>query len=169
MDSEQNGTSTEHLIAPKEFWGALGRRPIGVSIATTMGPNGPEGLLALSATHFSGSPPVMSVAISRSTSALSTILHSGSFAINFLSADADLIYERFSSAEAPKGSARFSELSWHTMRTGAPVFTSVTGAMDCELDGYFEKDGTVLVFGRVVAIASNPDVSALIYPRNMKR
>lgn len=150
-------------ITIKDFWNGLGARALSATIVTSNGGEGPAGFVALSATHFSASPPLMTVAASRSTTALQAILDSGIFAINFLSVNGRDVYERFAARDAPKGAERFSGLAWNPGTSGAPVFEAVTGYVECRLDGRFERDDTTLIFGRVLAMHRNPDARPLIH------
>ena len=150
-------------ITSRDFWAALSARVTSVMIVTTLGPDGPEGFVGLSATHFSASPPLMTVAVSESTSALTPILHSGAFAINFLSDRGEPIYERFAARDAPKRSARFHGLAWHPLATGAPIFEEVVGAIDCRLEEALTRGDTRLLFGRVVGYRRLADRRPLLH------
>lgn len=145
------------------FWSALGARAISATIVTTRGAAGPAGLVALSATHFSAAPPLMTVAVGGGTAALADICASGAFAVNFLSTEGRAIYERFAARDAPKGAARFEGLEHAGLETGAPVFSAVTGALDCRLEEVLERAGTHLVFGRIVATRRHPEARPLLH------
>ena len=150
-------------LTPGAFWGAIGMRAAGVAIVTAAGADGPAGFLALSATHLTASPPTMTVSIDGRTSALAAVRASNSFAINFLSDEATEIYERFTSKDGPRGADRFAGLDYTRLTTGAPVFSQVTGALDCRLEEAIERFGTVLAIGRIVNLVSNKEASPMIH------
>lgn len=150
-------------LTPGAFWGAIGMRAAGVAIVTAEGGDGPAGFLALSATHLTASPPTMTVSIDGRTSALEAVRESRAFAINFLNSDAGEIYERFTSRDGPKGAERFQDLDYTRLTTGAPVFSQVTGALDCRLEEAIERFGTVLAIGRIVNLVSNKEASPMIH------
>ena len=150
-------------LSPGQFWDAMGMRATGVAIITTTGAKGHAGFLGLSASHYSAAPPVMTAAVSTRTSALNTILESGIFAINYLSDEGIGIYERFSSRDAPKGSARFDGIDVNRLATGAPVFEPITGAIDCEVLEVVDRLDTALVFGTAVDYRRFPKRHPLVH------
>ncbi|MBY8977151.1 flavin reductase [Rhodobacteraceae bacterium NNCM2] len=150
-------------LTPGDFWRALGMRATGVTIITTKGAKGPAGFMALSATHLSAAPPLMTISVSASTSALPVLLESGAFAINYLSEGGREIHDRFTARDAPRGSARFEGLAWSELKTGAPVFDAVTGALDCRVEEVIERHGTSLVIGRIVGKMTRPEARPLVH------
>lgn len=150
-------------LTPGTFWAAIGMRAAGVAIVTAQGRDGPAGFLALSATHLTASPPTMTVSIDGRTSALAAVRESGSFAINFLSSDALDIHEVFTAKDGPKGAERFRDLDYTRLTTGAPVFSQVTGALDCRLEETIERFGTVLAIGRIVNLVANKEAKPMIH------
>lgn len=149
----------------RSFWGALGIRATGVAIVTASGEHGPSGFLALSATHLAASPPTMTISVSLTTSAYADIVASGHFVINYLSADARDIYDRFTAKDAPKGAERFAGLDYVAGETGAPVFTSTTGALECKVEEIIERHGTALVLGTILWAHQNDGASPMIHFR----
>lgn len=145
------------------FWQAQGMRAMGAAIVTAAGPERPAGFLALSVAHFSADPPVMTVAVSPSTSALAAIRSSGTFAINWLAGDAAEVLARFTGKDAPKGADRFSGLALDAFASGTPILPGIAGAMDCRVEDEVERFGTVLLFGRLAAVAPASGQGALVY------
>src|SRR5690606_28572306 len=103
------------------FWKALGARAIGSAVVAARDQSGPAGFLALSATHLCASPPILMVSTSCRTSALSTILNSGHFTINYLADDDFAVAETFGGKGPLTGAHRFVEGRWTTLSTGAPI------------------------------------------------
>ncbi|TWF58403.1 flavin reductase family protein [Neorhizobium alkalisoli] len=149
-------------LSAKDFWKAIGARAIGATIVTAADENGPAGFVALSATHFSASPPTMTVAIGENTSALKPILETGMFAINFLSAEGRAIYERFSSRDAPKGAERFAGFDWSAGAEGLPIFKATTAVIECRLEDHIKRGDTYLLFGRITGLHHDQDAKPLI-------
>lgn len=150
-------------IDPGTFWRAIGARATGITIVTATGNDGPAGFLALSATHLTASPPIVTVAIDMRTSALESIRQNGAFAINYLSMESQDVFERFTTKDGPKGSARFEGIATSALSTGAPIFDSVVGALDCRLEEAIERFGTVIALGRVVDFLSHADRKPMIH------
>ena len=145
--SESGGTD----LSIGEFWKLIGARPVSVPVVAARDEKGPAGLLALSATHVSATPPTMLVAVGSSTSALPTIRAAGSFSINYLPEDAIDVAGIFGGKTDLKGADRFEEGKWSVLETGAPVFRDACLVLDCVIDSTFECRGTELIVGRIVA------------------
>lgn len=148
---------------PKDFWAAQGLRAIGSALVTAEGASGPAGFVALSATHLTAQPPIMTVAVMPTTSALEAIRASGAFAINYLSTEARDVLGRFMGRDAPKGAVRFEGLDCTRLVTGAPVLPGIVGALDCRLEDETERFGTVLIFGRIVAMTRSEGARPLVH------
>ncbi|MDS1136181.1 flavin reductase family protein [Nitratireductor indicus] len=132
------------------FWKAIGVRAVGAAVVAARNEAGPAGLLALSATHLCASPPILMVSIGRKTSALSTILDSRHFSINYLAEDDAELAETFGGKGPLKGSERFSQDRWTTLSTGAPILKGAIGALDCELEETIERHDTIIALGRLI-------------------
>ncbi|HWJ75458.1 MAG TPA: flavin reductase family protein [Kaistia sp.] len=152
-----------NTIEPANFWRAVGFRAIGAAVVAARNADGPAGLLALSTAHLSQSPPTMTCAVGLTTSALSTILEAGHFAISFLSEDQGDVAERFGGRTALKGAERFEPARWDVLKTGAPVLKDAVGALDCELDEAIQRHGTMILIGRIVAFHSAGGLTPLVY------
>jgi flavin reductase (DIM6/NTAB) family NADH-FMN oxidoreductase RutF len=149
----------------KQFWQAVGQRATGSTVVTTRGSGGPAGFLGLSATHVGADPPTMLVSVDKRTSALNAILEARHFAINYLPDDAADLADAFAGKTSAKGADRFEAKSWTSLATGAPILQGAVGVIDCELVETIERDGVVIIFGRVVAASNNPDARPLIHFR----
>ena len=137
---------------------------MGVSIVTARGADGPAGFLGLSATHVCADPPLMLVSIDRRTSALAAVLGAKHFAINYLPRDAEAVATAFGGKTDAKGADRFEAGKWTTLSTGAPVFATAVGALDCVLEETIERHDVVIAIGRVVNFFAG-DGEPLIYFR----
>jgi flavin reductase (DIM6/NTAB) family NADH-FMN oxidoreductase RutF len=163
--SAETEPAPEKTIDGKSFWGTLGQRPIGASIVTAQGADGPAGFLALSASHVTANPPTMLVSIDDRTAALAALTHGRHFAINYLPADARDIAEMFGGRGTIKGVDRFEAGRWHTLTSGAPVFKDAIGVFDCVLEETFRYGSTTIAIGRVVDLAAKGDSEALVFFR----
>ena len=139
----------------KTFWRLMGARPVSVPVVAARGPDGPAGLLGLSATHVAASPPSMLVCVGQSTSALQTIKSSGAFAISYLPEGAEETAEIFGGRRGLSGADRFAEGEWVTMTTGAPILANAVLALDCRVSAVFVHEGTELVVGRIEDYATS--------------
>jgi len=147
----------------RDFWDAQGIRAIGSVIVTTEGTTGPAGFVALSATHLTADPPIMTIAVMPSTSALETIRETKAFAINYLAAGADTLLTRFMGRDALKGAARFEGLACTRLESGAPILPDIVGAIDCRVEDEVERFRTLLIFGRILTMVRFPEVQPLVH------
>lgn len=152
-------------IDMKQFWQAIGQRATGSTIVTARSGDGPAGLLGLSATHLCADPPTMMVSVDKKTSALPTILEAGHFAINYLSSEQRQLADIFGGKSELKGADRFTAGSWRRLATGAPTLADAVGVIDCELVETIERYNVVIVLGRVIATANNPNAAPLLHFR----
>lgn len=155
----------EKMIDAGMFWGAIGNRAVGATIVTAQGSNGPAGFLGLSATHVTADPPTMLVSVDMKTTALAAILEAQHFAINYLPRNAEDVVSHFSGKTDLKGADRFEAGRWGRLSTGAPVFNDAIGAIDCSLEEFFERYGTVVALGRVVDLTASDAAEPLVYFR----
>jgi flavin reductase len=149
-------------IDAKTFWMLMGARPVAVPVVAARDTQGPAGLLALSATHVSATPPTMLVAVGRSTGALNTIKASGAFSISYLPQGAEETADIFGGRRGLSGADRFAEGQWSTLSTGAPVFNDAVAVFDCRVDRIFENDGTDLIVGSIVAYRTDAERRPLL-------
>ena len=152
-------------IDVKQFWQAVGQRATGSTIVTAQSASGPAGFLGLSATHICADPPIMMVSIDKRTAALATILEAQHFAINYISSEQKTLADIFGGKSDLKGADRFSTNSWTRLATGAPALSGAVGTIDCEVIETMERHNVVLVFGSVVATASDPNTAPLVHFR----
>lgn len=156
-------------IDVKSFWRTLGERATGITIVTTRGVEGPAGFLGLSASHVCADPPTMLVSIDDRTSALSAVLESRAFAINYLPASARDVADIFSGKSQLKGADRFETGRWSTLASGAPVFNDALGVFDCTLETTYRHGNTTIAIGRVIDLIAKGSGEPLLFFRGQYR
>lgn len=144
-----------------KFWRTLGERPIGATVVTATGAEGPRGFLGLSAAHVTASPPTMLVSVDRKTTALGAMLESRHFAVNFLAQGTADLANMFGG----KGEKVFDPDLWDTLATGAPVLRSALGVFDCELSQVVEEGDISILIGRVKGVRAAGEGAPLIFFR----
>jgi flavin reductase (DIM6/NTAB) family NADH-FMN oxidoreductase RutF len=149
-------------IDPRTFWRLVGQRPVGATIVTASGVDGPRGFLGLSATHLSADPPLMLVSIDKRTSGLASVLSARHFAINYLAVGSAALADVFAGKAGITGAARFEGAPWGALTTGAPIFLEAVASLDCSLEETIERNGMMIAIGRVVDFAVKPDAEPLI-------
>lgn len=153
----------------KTFWRAIGGRVLGACVAAARDENGPAGLLALSATHLTATPPMMMMSVGNTTSALSTIQNAGHFSLNILGAGHAPIADIFGGRAGISGADRFHEDQWDTMITGAPTLIGALGVLDCSLEETIERHDTNIMIGRLRAYRSHDGQPLAAYGGRMLR
>ena len=137
-------------VSPKTFWRLIGQRAVGATIVTARDDRGPAGFLGLSASHVCADPPTMLVSVDQRTSALSTIIAAGHFAINYLPGGRAELVDVFGGKSGLSGADRFDPVLWSTLSTGAPTLNEAVGAMDCRVTEIIERHSVSVIFGHVV-------------------
>ena len=125
----------------------------------------PAGFLALSAAHVTANPPTMLVSIGQKTSALSAVVESGSFAINYLAKEREDLAALFGGRGSEKGADRFKLGEWTTLMTGAPVLVGAVGSIDCRVEETIERYDVTIVLGRIVDWTQSTDRLPLVLQR----
>jgi flavin reductase (DIM6/NTAB) family NADH-FMN oxidoreductase RutF len=135
-------------VSPELFRRACALFPTGVAVLTTRTLDGtPHGLTVNAFCSLSLNPPLVLVAVDRICSLLETFESSGHFAINFLSADQQLLSVRFS--ELPEG--RFSGVPWYPGADGAPLLEGSIGSIECRTTSIIDAGDHRALIGEVVA------------------
>ena len=103
------GPGSAEAMDPKQFRQALGMFATGVTVVTTIAPDGsPRGLTANSFTSVSLTPPLVLVCIDRAAKSYTAFTQGNGFAINILSQDQRELSQRFASKTADK----FAGVDW---------------------------------------------------------
>jgi flavin reductase (DIM6/NTAB) family NADH-FMN oxidoreductase RutF len=136
-------------IEPELFKTGMRRLAAGVTIITTFHEGERRGLTATAVCSVSMAPPTLLCCVNRQGSAHDSILASGLFAVNVLTADDHALAERFGGSEL--GEARFSEGAWGVLETGAPILKSAFVGFDCRVVQAFDGASHTIFLGEVVA------------------
>jgi flavin reductase (DIM6/NTAB) family NADH-FMN oxidoreductase RutF len=140
---------------------AMRAYPQGVTVATTIGPNGPTGLTVSSFTSVSVEPPLILISIAKG-SAIHDLFHeTKSYAINFLADDQKSVSDRFAGRTRVKD--RFEGLSFTKGVTGSPIIDGVRVAIECRAWRVYEGGDHSILVGRVVSAKAFNSKRPLVY------
>ncbi|MGG1949247.1 flavin reductase family protein [Trinickia sp. NRRL B-1857] len=140
-------TIQEKAIDIAEFRRALGAFVTGVTVVTTIQPDGsPRGFTANSFTSVSLDPPLILVCIARTASSYEVFSQTRHFAISVLAEDQKAVSGVFASKAADK----FTQVAWHTRLTGAPVMDGAAASFDCVTHEVVDAGDHIILIGRVV-------------------
>ncbi len=138
-------------IERDDFRRVLGNFASGVTVVTTLGPDGaPYGLTATAFTSVSLDPPLVLVCVDKRAESLPHLQASQLFAVNFLAGGDEERSRRF----AVSGGDKFSGVSWSAAVTGAPILANVVGYVDCRVVQTLSAGDHLIFVGQVEAAAA---------------
>ncbi|MEU1056254.1 flavin reductase family protein [Streptomyces sp. NPDC005876] len=159
---------TDHTIlsaeeaGPDEFRDMMSGFPSGVSVVTTVGPDGlPRGMTCSSVCSVSLAPPTIVVCLRHGSPTLEGVLGSGNFALNLLHSGAESVAVLFASGD-PR---RFDTTPWNSSpTTGGPHLVRDAHAVaDCAVTLTQRVGDHVAVFGRTRQITRHQRRAPLLY------
>jgi len=128
------------------------RTPVGVAVRTFMA--------------LAGEPPLVAVALPRTSRALSVLLSSGVFAISVLAAEQAAVARHFTSGLP--AAERFDGIVWHGGEGGLPLIDGALAILECQLDRDMAAGDQVIVLGRVTRASVPPESGEpLLYHRGV--
>ena len=140
-------TSQERTIDTAEFRRALGAFVTGVTVVTTIQPDGsPRGFTANSFTSVSLDPPLVLVCIAKTASSYEVFSQTKHFAVSVLAED----QKNVSGVFASKAADKFAQVAWCARTTGAPVMDGAAASFDCTTHEVVDAGDHVILIGRVV-------------------
>ena len=139
----------------------LGHYPTGVTVITAAPATGPVGLAVGSFASVSLDPPLVAFFPDRGSSSWPQIEASGSFCVNILAEDQEVVCRRF----AAKGDDKFAGLGWRPARSGSPLLDGVLAWIDCDIESVTDAGDHHFVLGRVRDLAVVHDGSPLLFFR----
>ena len=144
-----------------QFRQVLGHFPTGVTVVTAAPASGPVGLAVGSFASVSLDPPLVAFFPDRGSSSWPHIEEAGSFCVNILSEDQEVVCRRF----ATKGDDKFVGLGWRPCHSGAPLLDGVLAWIDCDIDSVTEAGDHYCVMGRVRDLGVGQDGGPLLFFR----
>ena len=143
--------STE--VSPAELREAMGHFATGVTVITSVGPDGmPVGTTANAVTSLSLDPPLVLACFELSSVTLAAIRDHGAFAVNVLGHRQRHLSANF----AKRGlSAVWEGVSHHRGATGSPRLTDVIAVIECTLEHALPGGDHEIVIGRVRHVETN--------------
>ena len=144
-----------------KFRQVLGHFTTGVTVVTATAPSGPVGLAVGSFASVSLDPALVAFFPDRGSSSWPHIEAAGSFCVNILAEDQEVVCRRF----ATKGDDKFVGLGWRPAASGAPLLDGVLAWIDCDIDSVTDAGDHFCVMGRVRDLAVAHDGAPLLFFR----
>lgn len=153
-------------VSQEDFRKVMGRFATGVTVVTTCDGEHRLGITVNAFSSVSLDPPLILVAIEKTSYLHQMILRNGYFAVNILSEDQrDLSVCFAGHSEARRN---FCDAASHTAVTGAPVLDDSLGWIDCHVENIFPGGDHSIIVGRVVALGAT-EGRPLLYQRGKYR
>jgi flavin reductase len=153
-----------HTAERTAYVSAMGAVATGVSIVSTDGPAGQFAMTVSAFSSVSADPPTVLACINRRSPLVAAVRRNGVFCVSVLGAEHAGIADRFAGRPRDGLAYDFSTAAWGSLETGAPYLAEAVAAFDCELDQAIDQGSHLVVFGRVVAVASGGS-QPLVYAR----
>ena len=134
----------------KDFRRALGQYPTGVTVITTLEPDGtPRGFTANSFTSVSLAPPLLSVCIAKSAASCEVFCEASHFAVNVLEEGQKDISGLFATQRPDK----FQVARWRKGEAGTPLIEDSSAWFECRRHDRVEAGDHIILIGRVIDFA----------------
>ena len=144
----------------RAFRDALGSFATGVTIATTLAPDGePVGVTASSFNSVSLDPPLVLWSLAKSSHSRPAFCESGHFAVHVLSAAQEELSNRF----ARSGEDKFSGVDWKEGQLGSPVLSQYAARFECRTRHQYEGGDHIIMVGEVVDFEARDEAPLLFH------
>lgn len=150
------------IFEQSELRRVLGSFCSGVTVVTTMTPDGPAGFTCQSFSSLSLDPPLVLISPAKSSKTWPVIREASTFAINILAED----HDGFSGQFARSGTDKFAGVSWTEGPQGSPILPGVVAWAECELWAEYEGGDHTIVAARVLALGDEADTRPLLFFRS---
>ncbi len=146
----------------KQLRTALGQFATGVAVITAQDAAG--GLIGLTMSSFNSvslDPPLILFSVDRRANSLKALLDAEGYAVNILSRDQEELSNRFARALSDK----WSNVEHSLGHAQAPLLHGAIAHFECAPYGQHDGGDHVIVVGRVLRFAFNPDAEPLVFFR----
>jgi flavin reductase (DIM6/NTAB) family NADH-FMN oxidoreductase RutF len=157
-------THTDAGISSEDFRRAVGHFATGVTVVTSIGPDGqPVGTTANAVSSLSLDPPLILVCFDRASLTLEAIRHHGAFVVNVLAAPQQELSANFA--------RRGVEAAWEGVEhrpgpTGSPRLEGALATLECTVEHSLPGGDHEIIIGRLrYAETSSDDATPLLFWR----
>lgn len=134
-----------------------------VTIVTAGKDNDVAGLTATAVCSLSATPARLLVCLNRFGATFSTLLASGEFCVNILSADQQALAAEFAGKTGKTGAGKFDDADWELSDEYSPRHLRALASVRCRLHSMTVLDTHAVVIGDVTQVAVGPLGSSLLY------
>jgi flavin reductase (DIM6/NTAB) family NADH-FMN oxidoreductase RutF len=146
----------------RDFRGALGQFPTGVTVITALDENGkPIGCTASSFNSVSIDPALVLWSVDKSAFSAAIFEKAEYFAVNILSENQVDISNRF----AGRGEDKFKDVSYSSGLGGAPLFEGCGAQFECKTWNVYEGGDHLIIIGEVEKYTHDNSLTPLVFSR----
>ncbi|MEU2657733.1 flavin reductase family protein [Streptomyces sp. NPDC007325] len=152
----------ERLIDPAVFRDVLGRFASGITVVAALDGGEPAGFACQSFASLSLDPPLVMLAVGRSSTSWPRIERAGRFCVTILAED----QRTTCAALGRSGPDKFAGVPWSVSEHGTVRIDGALAHVECELHEVYEAGDHHLVTAHVVALDAGEDRRPLLYYRS---
>ncbi len=144
-------TFTPGPDSARDFRDALGCYGTGVTVVTTMSPDGPMGMTANSFASVSLDPALVLWSPAKTSRRHTIFANASHFAIHIMAEDQDALARHF----AQQGDG-FGAVDWHLSEENLPILDGCLARFECATDAVHDGGDHSIIVGRVIRAAHRP-------------
>ncbi|GLK79187.1 flavin reductase family protein [Methylopila turkensis] len=150
--------ASEPDVDSAAFKAAMRRLAAGVTVVTSRHGGTVNGMTATAVCSVSAEPPLVLVALNRSSASHGVVSRGGAFALNFLREDQSELATYF----AGRDGKSFDAVPHRLGPTGCPLIEGCSARLDCVLESRHDEGTHTIFVGRVVR-AETDEGAPLVY------
>ncbi len=152
MQAKSPASASSAAVEPTEFRKALAQYATGVTVITTLAPDGaPAGMTANSFTSVSLDPPLVLWSVSREAASFDAFRRGSRYLVHVLAGDQLALAQRF----ATRGADKFGETNWQPGPHGLPLLAGGVAWFECSNRSQYDEGDHVILVGRVESFGAN--------------
>ncbi|WP_329619171.1 flavin reductase family protein [Streptomyces sp. NBC_01255] len=152
----------ERLIDPADFRDVLGRFASGITVVAALDGGEPVGFACQSFASLSLDPPLVMLAVGKSSSSWPRIERAGRFCVNILAEE----QRDTCAALGRSGADKFADVPWSVGEHGTVRIDGALAFVECALHSVHEAGDHSLVTAQVVALDAREDGRPLLFFRS---
>jgi 3-hydroxy-9,10-secoandrosta-1,3,5(10)-triene-9,17-dione monooxygenase reductase component len=153
---------TDRQVDAAVFRDVLGRFASGITVVAALDGQEPVGFACQSFASLSLDPPLVMLAVAKTSTSWPRIERAGRFCVNILAED----QQATCAALGRSGADKFADVPWHTSPHGTVVIDGALATVDCRLADIHEAGDHYIVTGEVVGLAAREHGRPLLYYRS---
>lgn len=151
------------MVSTENFRAGMRRLAAGVSIISTQGEQGPEGITATAVTSLSAEPPSVIACVNKTLRLGSSIQRTKTFGISILRNNHSDLARTFAGMDGVRGNDKFSVGTWQELPGGVPVLADSLVSISCELNELISSGTHLILIGQITDIILGDVGEPLVY------